>query len=78
MKLEEYTTEQLKKELKRRNEEKHKEKNNELRCRNCIHIIKNPKFDRTYLCNARTWGKKITYNYTIKPYFKACDKFEKK
>jgi len=77
MKLEDYTTEELKNELKRRAAEAKEKRKTELKCRNCIHIIKDERYGNMYHCAVRTWGKKIVRNYCIKPCFKACDKFEK-
>lgn len=82
MELKDYTTEQLKEELKRRVEEKRAQKAEEmktaLRCRNCKHCIPHPKGFHFYHCAVRTWGKNIVRNYCVKPSQKACDKFERK
>lgn len=77
MNLADYTTEELKAELKRRADFKKLEKKNEKRCRNCVHMIKHPNFDKMWLCSARTWGK-YDRPYCIKPHFKACDKYKQK
>lgn len=77
MKLEDYTTEELKNELKRRSAVEKEKKKNESRCRNCIHFVKDERHNGMYHCAVRTWGRKIVRNYCIKPYFKACEKFEK-
>lgn len=87
MELKDYTTEELKAELKRRIEEKKAQKAEEmktaLRCRNCKHCIPNPNVhswcrENFCICNVRTWGKKTQRHYTTKPSTKACDKFENK
>lgn len=87
MELKDYTTEQLKDELKRRVEEKKAQKAEEmktaLRCSNCRHFMPNPNVPswcrgNYFICNVRTWGKKIVRNYCVKPSTKACDKFERK
>lgn len=77
MKLEDYTTEELKNELKRRAAVANEEKKNESRCRNCIHLVKDERYGDMWHCAVRTWGRKVIRNYCIKPCFKACDKFEK-
>ena len=82
MELKDYTTEQLKAELKRRVEEKKAQKAEEmktaLRCRNCKHCVPNPNWGMQYLCMARTWGKKYPRHYTVSLSKKACEKFERK
>lgn len=82
MELKDYTTEELKAELKRRTEiakaQKAEEMKTALRCRNCKHCVPAPKWDRLYICKARTWGKKYPRNYTVTPSTKACEKFERK
>ena len=54
MELKDYTTEQLKAELKRRVEEKKARKAEEmkaaLRCRNCKHCAPNPRWNTMYIC----------------------------
>lgn len=86
MELKDYTTEQLRAELKRRIEEKKAQKAEEmktaLRCRNCKHCMPNPNVpswcrESYCICNIRTWGKNQRH-YVTKPSTKACDKFEKK
>lgn len=82
MELKDYTTEQLKAELKRRAEEKRAQKAEEmktaLRCRNCRHCIPHSQVYNFYRCAARTWGKKIVRHYCVKPYQKACELFDRK
>ena len=82
MELKDYTTEQLKAELKRRVEIKKAQKAEEmktaLRCRNCKHCVPNSTWRMQYLCMARTWGKKYSRHYTVSLSKKACEKFERK
>lgn len=82
MELKDYTTEELKAEIKRRAElaraRKAEEMRTALRCRNCKHCAKVYKFTMTYVCMARTWGKKYPHHYTIQPSNKACELFERK
>ena len=82
MELKDYTTEQLKAELKRRVEEKRAQKAEEMktaiRCRNCKHCTQHPHGFNCYHCAVRTWGKKIVRNYCVTLSQKACDKFERK
>ena len=82
MKLKDYTTEELKAELKRRTElakvQKAEEMKAALRCRNCKHCAPNPNWQGMYLCMARTWGTKYPRHYTVTLSKKACDKFERK
>ena len=85
--LKDYTTEELKAELKRRVElakaQRAEEMKTALRCRNCKHCVPNPNVPswcrgNYCLCNVRTWGKKISRHYSTKPSTKACEKFERK
>lgn len=82
MELKDYTTEELKAELDRRKTiakaQKVAEDAAALKCRNCKHCKQNPIFKGFYACAVRTYGKTITRHYSIKPYQKACDKFERK
>ena len=84
MELKDYTTEELKAELKRRVEEKKAQKaeemKNALRCRNCKHIVlaNNSKWPAADTCAIRTWGEKYPRHYWVSPSQKACDKFERK
>ena len=80
MELKDYTTEQLKAELKLRVEitklQKAEEMRTAKRCRNCKHCIPHPQVRNFYHCSVRTWGKKIVRNYCVKPSQKACELFE--
>lgn len=84
MNIEDYTTEQLKAELKRRVEiskaKKAEEMKTALRCRNCKHCVsrKISNWSVGYNCMARMWGKKYPRHYTVSLSTKACDKFERK
>ena len=82
MELKDYTTEELKEELKRRNklakEQKEAEKASALCCRNCKHCKQNPQFKGFYSCAIRTYGKNKVYHYSVKPWTKACNEFERK
>lgn len=87
MELIDYTTEELKEELKRRasiiRAQKEEEMKTALRCRNCVHCVPNPNVPswckgNYCICSIRTWGKKITRHYCVKSSTKACDKFERK
>lgn len=82
MELKDYTTEEIKAELKRRSiiekEKREEERKTALRCRNCKHCIPHPNGFNFYYCSVRTWGKKIVRNYCTRPSNKACDKFERK
>ena len=78
MKLKDYTTEELRAEIKRRNELAKEAKKQEPRCKNCKHLINNSNWAKLYLCEARTWGKTYTRHYCVKLWTKACDKFESK
>jgi hypothetical protein len=83
MELKDYTTEELRAEIKRRNELAKEAKMQEPRCRNCKHLTNNPLTNnppwvRKYLCGVRTWGKIYTRHYCVKLCTKACDKFESK
>jgi len=69
--LSQYSTEELRKELKRRNAEekavRQKEFDNAHRCRNCKHFEKNPNafLSNSHICMARTWGKNIKRHYVV-------------
>ena len=78
MELKDYTIEELRAEIKRRNELTKEAKKQESRCRNCKHIMNHPKVSGVYLCAARTWGKTYARHYCVKLCTKACDKFENK
>jgi hypothetical protein len=81
MELKDYSTEELKAELKRRTElakaQKQEEMKNAAKCRNCKHLMNHPQFKSVYLCGARTWGKTYTRHYCVK-LFNTCEKFERK
>lgn len=76
--LNDYTTEELRAELKRRWQLEQEEKKKVLRCRSCVHCKQHPSGLKMYLCDARTWGKKVVRNYVINLSNKACDLFENK
>ena len=82
MELKDYTTEELKAELKRRVElrkaEKAEEMKNAKRCRNCKHCVPNHNWSRTYICMARTWGKEYPRHYAVPLSNPACELFERK
>ena len=78
MELNDYTTEELRAEIKRRWLLEQEEKKKALRCRNCVHCIQHPSVYKMYLCDARTWGKKIVRNYCVNLSDKACELFENK
>ena len=82
MELKDYSTEELKAELRRRVEEKKAQRAEEmktaLRCRNCKHCVVKPNWVRQHICMARTWGKKYPRHYTVSPSRPACEKFERK
>ena len=85
MELKDYTIEELKAEIKRRNEAKKAEKDSIDRCRNCkfLYIETHPTATwlKTPKCSARTYfyhkSNKIM-NYIVKPSSKACEKYERK
>ena len=80
--LSEFSTEELKNEIKRRNQLKKAEREFVPRCRNCEYAEVNPRLGLPfYLCSARTYKYKklgIERNYVIKPYQKACDLYKRK
>lgn len=80
--LKDYTTEELKAELKRRVElakaQRAEEIKNATRCRNCKHCVPNPAWSKLYICMARTWGKKYPRYYSVQLSKQGCDKFERK
>lgn len=83
MELKDYTTEELKAEIKRRTElakaQKAEEMKTAKRCRNCKHCQKSVvPWSISYKCMARTWGTKYPRNYTVYLSKKACEKFEHK
>ena len=84
MELKDYTTEELKAELKRRSEFAKAQKAEEMKaattCRNCKHCQGEQisSWSLAYKCMARTWGKKYPRHYIVKLSTKGCDKFERK
>lgn len=82
MELKDYTTEELKAEIKRRAElakaQKEEEMKVALRCRNCKYCIPSPLWAMQHKCAIRTWGKKHPRHYVVTPSTKACNKFERK
>lgn len=82
MELKDYTTEELRAEIKRRAEISRAQKAEEMktakRCRNCKHCTPNPNWNRMYFCMARMWGKTYPRHYVVNLSTKACDKFERK
>ena len=80
MGLEEYTTEQLREEIKRRNEILKQEKLKEKRCRNCVHFdVDTSKGFKIITCAARTFTMKgREWHYSVRACNKACDKYENK
>ena len=82
--LKDYTEEQLRAELKRRYDERQKERESIKRCRHCEYMQKSGY--STYLCMARTYTVKNRYdkdkprviNYSVNKSSKACDKFKQK
>ena len=80
MELKDYTTEQLREELKRRAEIKKQEHLNVDRCRNCKHlIVEEKKWWVCLTCGVRTYFRKgREYHYMVKLSTKACDKYERK
>lgn len=83
MELKDYTTDELREELKRRiaiaKEQKQLEREQAERCRNCKHLIENKinvggiglMIEQLY-CGVKTWSTKSgnTYNYVVRK----CDK----
>lgn len=87
MELKDYTTEELKEEIKRRAElarkQRAEEMNTALRCRNCKHCVPDTRCPswcrgKYYICSIRTWGKTVKHNYCVKLSTNACEKFERK
>lgn len=85
MSISQYSTQELKEELKKRiaeeKETREKEFNNAHRCRNCVHFIKHPNsfVSNTHLCEVRTWGKKFVRHYVVTgSQGLTCDRFEHK
>lgn len=77
MELKDYTTEELKAELKRRAEEKRKEDAEKPKCKNCKHCMSDPRFHMFFRCSVNTYKQKgHVQGYCIRP-SDHCDKFEK-
>jgi len=82
MSLQDYTTEELKVELKRRAEINRQRKAEEMkiakRCRNCKFCKSQPisAWGTHYICAVRKWGKTKKRNYAVNLSDRACDKFE--
>lgn len=78
MELKDYTTEELRNELKRRAAIKREEDSEKPRCRNCKHFMQHPRFEHFHNCAVRTFIRKgIKIHYSVKPSH-TCDKFEHK
>lgn len=79
MDITEYTTEQLKAELKRRAELKRQQRQTIPHCRDCKHLVEEPKHwwvSRT--CAVRTFKRKgRECHYMVQLGQKACDKYER-
>lgn len=81
--LREFSTEELKDEIKRRAQVKRQERESVPRCRNCEYAIQREIIPGVFYdcCSARTYKYKklsIERNYVIKPYQKACDLYKRK
>lgn len=85
MELKDYTEEQLRAELKRRYDERQKERESIKRCRHCEYMQRFKDYD-LYNCCVRTFTRKNRYDknnpivvhYSVKKSDKACDKFKQK
>ncbi len=85
MELKDYTEEQLRAELKRRYDERQKERESIKRCRHCEYMQRFNDYD-LYNCRVRTFTRKNRYDknnpivvhYSVKKSDKACDKFKQK
>lgn len=86
MEIKDYTTEELKVELKRRAEiaksKKEEKMKMALRCMNCKHCVQNPKVPswcrgHYMICEVRTFGKKTVRHYSVRLSDKSCEKFER-
>ena len=78
MELQDYTTDELRAEIKRRNALKKDAQKHEARCRNCKFLMNHPHVKGMYLRGARTWGKTYQRHYSVKLYTKACNEFKNK
>lgn len=85
LELKDYTEEQLRAELKRRYDERQKERESIKRCRHCEYMQRFKEYD-LYNCRVRTFTRKNRYDknnpivvhYSVKKSDKACDKFKQK
>lgn len=78
MELKDYTTEELRNELKRRAAVKREEDNKKPKCRNCKHFTQILPYAFVYTCAVRTFMRKgREVHYSVKPSH-TCDKFEHK
>ena len=85
MELKDYTEEQLRAELKRRYEERQKERESIKRCHHCEYMQRFKDYD-LYNCRVRTFTRKnrfdrnnpIVVHYSVNKSDKACDKFKQK
>lgn len=82
MELKDYTTEELKAELKRRVELRKAQKAEEMktakRCRNCKHCEPTSYWGKSYWCMARVHGKQYPRHYVVPLSKPACELFERK
>lgn len=79
MGLEEYTTEELRAELRKRaaaeSARRAEERASAPICRNCVHCRKDKRFSDTYYCNVRTYTRRgRDYNYMVR-LSNRCDQF---
>ena len=58
MELKDYTTEELRAEIKRRRQLEQEEQKKALKCCNCVHCTHHPRYAHMYICNVRTCGRK--------------------
>ncbi len=77
MALQDYTDEQLRAELRRRNEQRIAERKKIARCRDCKHMMQHPQKCHRIICNVREYGKNGKH-YTVTPSQLACELFERK
>ena len=78
MDLKDYTTEELRNELKRRAAIRREEDSKKPRCRNCKYFIQHPKFEYFHNCAIRTFIRRgVEIHYSVKS-SNTCDKFEHK
>lgn len=78
MELKDYTTEELRNELKRRAAIRREEDSKKPRCRNCKHFVEDPRYKYFNTCGIRTYTRKgRDIHYSVKS-SNNCDKFELK